>query len=256
MVIFFNSKYNINCSIVDYNKVTQNIPKVLIQAIKNNIMNIASPRLHKIKIDYVDLVDKKCNNKFLKQTLVNCLYPGRTRSTLFFLGYNKYEISSIRTKFLRYPIPPKFKEVHFKTINNIYPSNEFVKKRFKFEVDNCHICNIYVETTEHLFYECQMAQNLWKSLHSMLSSRSINIDFFSYQNIQMGVILQNKNDEFLVNNLIIATKYYIHKCRFAKSSPTWSAFKNELLLFQNCLKKVENAQAKKLYNRLISLQMS
>lgn len=71
----------------------------------------------------------------------------------------------------------------------------------------------------------------------------------------MGVILQNKNDEFLVNNLIIATKYYIHKCRFAKSSPTWSALKNELLLFQNCLIKVENAQAKKLHKHLITLQI-
>jgi len=44
----FNSKYNINCSFVDYNKVTQNIPKVLVQAIKDSIMNIASPELHKI----------------------------------------------------------------------------------------------------------------------------------------------------------------------------------------------------------------
>jgi len=85
---------------------------------------------------------------------------------------------SIRTKFLRYPIPQR-KEVHFKTINNKYPTNEFLKKRFKLEVDNCHICNIYVETTEHLFYECQMVQKLWKSLHRMLSSSSINIDFFS-----------------------------------------------------------------------------
>jgi len=93
-------------------------------------MNIASPKLHKIKIDYVDLVDKKFNNKYLKKTLVKCLYPGKTRSTLFFLGFNKYEFFSIRTKFLRYPIPQR-KEVHFKTINNIYPTNEFLKKRFK-----------------------------------------------------------------------------------------------------------------------------
>ncbi len=156
----FNTQYNTDCSIETYKKVTQNIPSALIQLIKNNLLNITIPRLHKIKIDYVDLVNEKCNNKFLRQYLVNTLYPGRTRSTLILRDFDKSEISTIRTKFLKFPIPPKYKEIHFKTINNIYPSHEIIRKRFKFEVENCHNCSTNVETTEHMFYECETVQNL------------------------------------------------------------------------------------------------
>ena len=59
-------------------------------------------------------------------------------------------------------------------------------------VENCYICKTNLETTEHLFYECQTVHNLCKSLHDFISSGSRNIDFWSFQNIQIGVILKDK----------------------------------------------------------------
>ena len=96
-------------------------------------------------------------------------------------------------------------------------------------VENCYICKMNLETTEHLFYECETVHNLWKSLHDFMSSASRNTDFWSFQNIQIAVILEDKKTEFLVNNLIIITKYYVHKCRYAKFPPSWFALKNEFL---------------------------
>ena len=186
----FNTKYNTDCSIESYRKVTQNIPSALIQSVKNSLLNITTPRLHKIQIDDVDLVNEKCNNTFLRQHFVNTVYPGRTRSTLILHGYDKSDRLTIRTKFLKFQIPPKYKEVHFRTINNIYPSNEFIRKRFKFEVENCHICNTNVETTEHVFYECETVQNLWSSLHNLLSSKLINVDPFSCKKYPVGCYSQ------------------------------------------------------------------
>ena len=93
---------------------------------------------------------KNVNNKFLRQYLVNTLYAGRTKSSLTLRDYNKSEISTIQTKYLKFPIPPKCKEVHFKTIN-IYPSNEFMKSRFKFVAENC---SGNLETTEHCHDSC------------------------------------------------------------------------------------------------------
>uniref|UniRef100_A0A8C6K9W5 Reverse transcriptase domain-containing protein n=1 Tax=Nothobranchius furzeri TaxID=105023 RepID=A0A8C6K9W5_NOTFU len=207
-----NEKYNMSCSLELYKKVSQNIPTVLVNTVKNNFSNMQTPNLHKIKLDGLDLVDGKCNNQFLRKYLINTLYPGRTKHSLIFRDYNKSEISLIRTKYLTFPIPPKFKEVHFRTTKNIYPSNEFMRDRFKFVLDNCYICKTTSETTEHMFYGCVTIQNLWKSLHVLILSQYGYIDFWSFQNIQIGVILMDKNSEFLVNNLIIITKYYIHKC--------------------------------------------
>lgn len=68
-----------------------------------------------------------------------------------------------------------------------------------------------------MFYGRVTVQNLWKSLHDLVLSQSRNIEFLSFHNIQIGVILKDKNSEFLANNLIIITKYYSHKCQYAKS---------------------------------------
>lgn len=47
---------------------------------KNSLLNIKTPRLLKIKIDYADLVHEKCNDIFEAILCKYCI--GRTRSTL------------------------------------------------------------------------------------------------------------------------------------------------------------------------------
>ena len=100
----------------------------------------------------------------------------------------KYQLFEQNT----FPISPKCKEVHFKTINYIYPSDELMKSRFKFMVEYCYICTTNLETTEHLFCECETVHKLWKSLHDFISSSSRNNDFWSFQKIQVGVIIKDK----------------------------------------------------------------
>ena len=217
-----------SCSSEIYRKVPQNIPRVFIQLIKNNIQNTATPDLHKVKVDDLELVKETCNNKFLRWNLVNTLYPGRTKSSLTLKDQNNSDLSTIPTRYFKFPILPKWKEVHFKTRNNIYPSNEFIKRRFKSNAENCSICETSLETTERLFYECETVQNLWKSLQDLTWSSSRNTDSCYFQNILMGVILREEKREFLLNNLIIITKYYTHMCRWAKPPL------HGLLLRMNC----------------------
>lgn len=125
-----------------------------------------------------------------------------------------------------------------------------MKERFKFVSDNCYICKTTLETTQHMFYGCVTFQNLWKSLHDLISSWSTNVGFWSFQNIQIGVIVKDKNTEFLVNNLIITTKYYIHKLWCAKSPPTWLVLKNEFSLLRKSLNLINKPQAIKLHKFL------
>ncbi len=122
----FNAKYY-QIYTVKNMKVTLNIPVVL-QSIKNNLNDTLSLKLHHIKTD-CGFCKQKCNNRFLKKYLINILHPGVTRKTLDAQSFGKTEIWEIGTKFLVFPVPLKGKDAHFKTINDIYPSNEFIRKK-------------------------------------------------------------------------------------------------------------------------------
>lgn len=159
------------------------------------------------------------------------MYPGLTTRTFDLRSNRKTQILAIRTRFLNFPSPPKCKEIHFKTVNKIYPSNEFIRNRFKLEVDNCHLCTTNTEITEHLFFACNMVQNIWKSLHNWLSTKFININFF------YSLLLENKQTEFLINNIINAD--------VLNPLPSWNALKNDISLLYKCMKVIENPHAKK-----------
>ena len=138
--------------------MTHNISTVLIQFINNNLDHMPTPKLQSLNIDSVHFLHQGCNNTFLRQHFVNTMYPGLTRGT-----HHLRKLLAIRTKFIKFSIPPKYKETHLKTINQIYPSNEFIRTRFKIDVDNCHLCTTNVETTEHLLFDCHMIQTYGNS---------------------------------------------------------------------------------------------
>ncbi|MEQ2313203.1 hypothetical protein AMECASPLE_039232 [Ameca splendens] len=97
--------------------------------------------------------DSSLSNKIIRHTLDNILYPTIPFRNSICQFYQLQSIHKLRTKYLKYPIAPKAKEIHFKTLNGIYPSSDFIKKRFGNETINCAFCDA-VETTEHLFVQC------------------------------------------------------------------------------------------------------
>ncbi len=66
----FNNKYNLNCSIKNYIKVTKSIPTALIHFISNNLDNTPTPKLQSLYIDNEHFLHKGCNNRFLRQYFV------------------------------------------------------------------------------------------------------------------------------------------------------------------------------------------
>ena len=116
------NKYNIVCTPEEYRNVVDNIPIAMINLIRNNLDQTPTPKLHKTIINNLNFTDKKCNNMVLRKLIIDEIYPGLSKRTyLFKRNFSKQEIRSIRTTFLKFPIPPKFKEIHFKIVNEIYP---------------------------------------------------------------------------------------------------------------------------------------
>lgn len=244
----FRNKYNIIGTKKDYDKIIKKIPDAFIQLIKNNYETKPEVRLPSININGLDLLHKKCNNTFLRQHLTKTMYPGLVRRKFMEVYEKKNQIKLI-SNFMRFPLPPKYKEIHFKTLHDIYPSNEFIQHRFKIECNNCHICN-QPETTEHLFFLCQPINDLWISLYNLLITKSMDVDSFSSQDILYGYVARNNNLEYLMNNIILMLKFYIHKCRYGKFKPSWSVFLNEIHLLKLSLDKAEKPHAKKLLYHL------
>jgi len=53
-----------------------------------------------------------------------------------------------------------------------------------------------------------------------------------FNDIKFG-IFRNDHNDFGINNIILLSKHFIHKCRFYKIIPNITHWRNELNLFYN-----------------------
>ncbi len=144
---------------------------------------------------------------------------------------------------MKFPIPPKAKEVHFKTMNEIYPYREFLLLKFNIDSNECTLCNDGIETQEHLFFSCNISELFWENFQKWISDHNMHLSRLTYNNVQFGVILEDPKLEFLFNNLLILGKHYIHKCKFMKTNPQFLFFLKELSILFNVLKGIESKSA-------------
>jgi len=97
-------------------------------------------------------------------------------------------------------------------------------------------CNSDIETAEHLFFSCSVTQTFWDAFQYWITYDTQNIQILTYEHIKFGLQMENRTTEFGVNNLILMAKYFIHKCRFLKTSPVFNAFLNYIILYKQSLK--------------------
>lgn len=244
----FKIKYNLDCSLTEYSRVIKAISPAVSQMISQSIQHGSiTPKLPELFIEGLCFTESKCNNAFLRAVLSDKLFPIPVRRKILSPILSNTDTKFIRTGFLSYPLLPKMKEVHFKTINNIYPCKEFLHLRFNIQDNLCALCNSDIETQKHLFYDCNLVNTFWSEFHYwLLSKKSYDIPSFNYNIIQFGCINKNKQIQFVISNLIILGKFFIHKCRFMKVNPNFIFFKNDFILFCKSLKYVNNTHAVKL----------
>lgn len=110
-------------------------------------------------------------------------------------------------------------------MNNIYPSKDLLNIRFGIEDNTCTFCENDVETTDHVFFSCNVIQTFWCEIYKWVKQQMSSFPTsFSSDNITFGLILKNKNDELCINTIVCLAKFFIHKCRIVKSSPKFVVF--------------------------------
>lgn len=72
------------------------------------------------------------------------------------VGLSSGACKRIRCRNIKFPIPHKVKEVHFKIINDINQSGEILRLKFNIDLNNCTFCESEIERMKHLFFSCNI----------------------------------------------------------------------------------------------------
>lgn len=246
----FKTKNNFECSYRQYSVVIKAIPVALRNLIKG-ILQYSSviPTPLELFVEKYNFLDENCNNKVLRSLITKEYFPLPVKRKNLSSRFSIADTIKVRTRYLSFPLLPKMKEVHFKTINDIYPCNDFLRIRFNLESNVCTFCQKDIESQEHLFYNCTVVKSFWDRLYEWLETKNV-IPAFDYHNVKFGVFLDNKDIEFLCNNVLIVAKFYLHKCRFVKVSPCFEAFKNDFIILFDSIKHLKMRSALKLFKLL------
>lgn len=93
------------------------------------------------------------------------------------------------------------------------------------------------------------------SFQNLLMSKQITLPTLTWSFVKVGVRLRENNVDFLVNNLIVLCKSFIHKCKYLKARPRIIGFLNNLALFKKSLHLVKTEKAQKLSTLLDSFAL-
>ena len=127
--------------------------------------------------------------------------------------------------------------------------NEFLRLRFNFDLNNCAFCEREIETLQHLFFHCDSVQYFWNEMQSWLQAKDIELPL-TVKTIIFGAFVEDKDLDFVLNTLILFGKFFIHKCRYFKTKPCLTHWRNELKLLSRSLSLVNEKKALKLFSLL------
>ncbi len=115
-------------------------------------------------IEGCEFREGQLSNKSIRNRFNNISYPIVVYRNSISYNFQKDAIHTLRTKYIQFPLYPKIKEIHFKNLNGIFPSSEFLRLRFGFDCYKCIFCDD-IETTDHLFFHCMYVDALWSDIH-------------------------------------------------------------------------------------------
>ena len=119
-------------------------------------------------------------------------------------------------------IDTKLRTFQYKFLMRILPCNKKLYKQKLVNSTLCDFCAMNVETTTHLFWECNVTRAFWAELQQFLHNKDFIINF-NLRTISFG-LEKRAQDSCILNFLIILAKYYIFRCKYNKNEPEFIAF--------------------------------
>uniref|UniRef100_A0A669EBX3 Reverse transcriptase domain-containing protein n=1 Tax=Oreochromis niloticus TaxID=8128 RepID=A0A669EBX3_ORENI len=253
----FTANYDLQINNKEFQKITKAIPQNILCTAYNLFQNpdYRSPDLPELLVNGHNITANSLKYSQIRELFTNVFFPYRSNPNSISHLFSGDQKKEIRKNYLKLPIPPKAKEVHYKILSGVYPSKEFLRRRFAIDDNCCSFCNGDIESTEHLFYDCIFCKALWNDVHYWLFPKIPNLLEFSKNDIMFGSLRKEKKLENVLNVIIIMGKFFIHKCHFLKTKPSFFTFHKELCLFFSSVKFMDKKQALDLNHMIVELDL-
>lgn len=255
-IIYLNDLQNDDGEIFSYEEflrsktfpVTYKEFQTVIKAIPSGILQLMKGHFEKQEakrdeftffINGLNITSRHCNNKHIRNQFFRKRKIAPWGKFIWSSSFSDINWKATWLLPHKFAISNKIKELQFKIIHKIYPTNSFLAKFVNTDV-KCVFCNIEVETCVHLFYECHFSKLLWKKIETYISSLcniSINL---TAKDILLFYNNKEKKIQHLTNLICLIAKFHIHKSKFSKGRPFFSVFKNDFQSYIDCIKKIDN----------------
>ena len=118
----------------------------------------------------------------------------------------------------------KAKEIQYKILHDYIANNKFLFHIGVRDNQRCNFCNLYNQTTVHLFYECLVVKNFWFSVRDWIQTKGDN----SFLVTVKYVIFGSENLSKFANEVVLYGKKFIHNCKYKEIMPYLDPFRNSL----------------------------
>lgn len=179
-IISYSSFSNSNTRIQLSNQIPTGKRELLQLLLAWVVLSITEP----ILIDGVDLASKKCSNKHIRKYIQNQNRIIPACKAHWSSKFNNIIWKKPWLNPFKYCLNNKIKEIHWKMIHNVNPTNLTISK-FTDKENKCTFCNSEIETLTHLFYDCRFSKEMWSQLKMLISQKTAQVIKLEYDHIIM-----------------------------------------------------------------------
>ena len=108
----------------------------------------------------------------------------------------------------------RLRELHWKIVHNIYPTNILLKKMGLVNSEYCPNCFNEIDFIEHFFYFCDKIRPLWKYIENIIKSRFSCAVQLDARSVLLAFFGLNKTLRKFINHAILIGKMCISKFRY------------------------------------------
>ena len=106
------------------------------------------------------------------------------------------------------------RELSYRILHNYISTNRLLFKMKIIDSPRCNFCNLYEQTTPHLFHNCLTVKSFWYSITEWLNAEHNIVTNILLKDVLFG--RQNEVHSFLLNRVIFYGRLYIMNCKVQK----------------------------------------
>ena len=129
----------------------------------------------------------------------------------------------------------RLRELQWKILHNIYPTNILLLKMGLANNDRCALCNTEIDYIEHFFFSCKIIEYMWKYVTGLIRQiASINITL-NEKNVLFGIVTKeipelDKQKLKTINHILLIAKMCISKYRYGTPINLITMIEHEMLI--------------------------